>query len=154
MDPLTLAARLGLSAVFGALLGIERELRGHAAGFRTHILVALSACLFTLVGATGFGPPGTSGLDTTRIASQVVVGIGFLGAGVIVRQGPSVRGLTTAANLWAAAAVGVAIGVGMYEAGAIAAAIALVVLVVLKPVERWLEKRRGPAPKHADHPGP
>lgn len=145
MDPKIVALRIGLTAVLGAILGLERELRGHSAGFRTHILVGVSACLFTMAGAYGFHLSEAEMLDQradiTRVASQVVVGIGFLGAGVIVRQGPSVRGLTTAANLWAAAAVGLAIGVGFYWGAVFTSAVALLVLG-LKPLERWLASRR------------
>jgi putative Mg2+ transporter-C (MgtC) family protein len=120
-------------------------LRGHSAGFRTHILVAVSACLFTMAGAFGFsvGDSANAAIraDVTRVASQVVVGIGFLGAGVIVRHGRSVRGLTTAANLWCAAAVGLAMAVGFYLGAVLTASIALLVLG-LKPLERWLATKR------------
>jgi len=104
--------RLAVAAGLGAAVGIEREIREREAGIRTHLLVSLGACLFTIVGAYGFH--NFSGVDPTRIAAQVVTGIGFLGAGAIIREGISVRGLTTAASLWIVAAIGMAAGAGYY----------------------------------------
>src|SRR6476661_6793083 len=104
--------RLAIAAGLGAAVGIEREVREREAGIRTHLLVALGACLFTIIGAYGFSD--FSGVDPTRIAAQVVTGIGFLGAGAIIREGISVRGLTTAASLWIVAAIGMAAGAGYY----------------------------------------
>jgi putative Mg2+ transporter-C (MgtC) family protein len=130
--------RIVLAAVLGGAVGIERELREHEAGLRTHMLVAVGSALFTLVSAYGFGEffAAQEGnrfvpIDPTRIAAQIVTGIGFLGAGAIIRQGPRVRGLTTAATLWAVAAIGLAAGAGYYS-GAIATTV--VVLVALWPV--------------------
>ncbi len=105
--------RLAVAAGLGAAVGIEREIREREAGIRTHLLVSLGACLFTIVGAYGFSDFG-SRVDPTRIAAQVVTGIGFLGAGAIIREGISVRGLTTAASLWIVAAIGMAAGAGYY----------------------------------------
>jgi putative Mg2+ transporter-C (MgtC) family protein len=104
--------RLAIAAGLGAAVGVERELREREAGIRTHLLVSLGACLFTIVGAYGFHD--FSGVDPTRIAAQIVTGIGFLGAGAIIREGISVRGLTTAASLWIVAAIGMASGAGYY----------------------------------------
>jgi putative Mg2+ transporter-C (MgtC) family protein len=104
--------RLAIAAGLGAAVGVERELREREAGIRTHLLVSLGACLFTIVGAYGFH--NFSGVDPTRIAAQIVTGIGFLGAGAIIREGISVRGLTTAASLWIVAAIGMASGAGYY----------------------------------------
>ena len=104
--------RLAVAAGLGAAVGIERELREREAGIRTHLLVSLGACVFTIVGAYGFHNFST--VDPTRIAAQVVTGIGFLGAGAIIREGISVRGLTTAASLWIVAAIGMAAGAGYY----------------------------------------
>lgn len=134
--------RILLAAGLGAAVGIERELRDHEAGLRTHLLVAVGSALFTLVSAYGFGEFFTTGAplvrtDPTRIAAQIVTGIGFLGAGAIIRQGPSVRGLTTAATLWVVAAIGLAAGAGYYG-GAVATTI--VVLIALGPV-RFLTRR-------------
>lgn len=124
--------RLGIAAGLGAAIGIERELRDREAGLRTHMLVALGAALFTVVSAYGFAdvlgrgdPNVVERLDPSRIAAQVVSGIGFLGAGAIIRQGLSVRGLTTAASLWIVAAIGMAAGAGMYAAASIGTVIVL-----------------------------
>lgn len=131
-----IALRLGLAAVFGSILGIEREARLRPAGARDHALVALGAALFTVVGIVGF--EGT--LDTSRIASGVVTGIGFIGAGAILRSGLSVRGMTTAATLWMAAALGIALGCGLYAEGAIAVGLALAALILLQILSRRLQR--------------
>ena len=102
--------RLLEALVLGALIGYERERAGKPAGVRTHGMVALGAALFTVTALTGFGPSS----DPARVAAQVVSGIGFLGAGAILQQRGSVHGLTTAASLWVTAAIGVAVGVGMF----------------------------------------
>jgi putative Mg2+ transporter-C (MgtC) family protein len=137
-----LTVRLLLAAGLGGALGIERELREHEAGFRTHVLVALGSAIFTLVGAYGFADFGRLNVDPTRIAAQIVTGIGFLGAGAIIRDGLSVRGLTTAANLWAVAAIGICCGAGYYLAALVGTAIALVALYPLRvaadmTIDRW-----------------
>jgi putative Mg2+ transporter-C (MgtC) family protein len=131
--------RLALAAVFGGAIGVERELRDREAGFRTHLLVSLGAAVFTLVSAYAWGDwnfSRASGVsyDPTRIAAQIVTGIGFLGAGAIIRQGISVRGLTTAATLWTVAAIGMASGAGYYSLAAIATAMTLFVLWPLRIV--------------------
>jgi putative Mg2+ transporter-C (MgtC) family protein len=143
-----LIGRVLLAAALGGLVGFEREFRDQPAGFRTHILVSLGAGLFTMAGAYGVsafvGAPAVS-FDPTRIAAQVVTGIGFLGAGAILRYGVTVRGLTTAAALWVTAAVGVAVGLGYY-AGALVTSLATVVsLFGLKQVETSVlpKMRRG-----------
>src|SRR5205814_5655850 len=123
-------------------LGFERELRARVAGLRTHSLVAIGAALFTIAGAYGFGDiPRGPNIDPARIAAQVASGVGFLGAGAILRQGFGVRGLTTATTLWLAAAIGVASGAGAYPAVAVCTGIVLLVLVALrlaKPlIMRW-----------------
>ena len=129
--------RLALAAVLGGLIGVERELREREAGLRTHLLVALGSALFTIVGAYGFRDFLASGeavvrADPTRIAAQIVTGIGFLGAGAIIRQGFSVRGLTTAATLWVVAAVGLAAGAGYYSAAVITTGLVLLALYPLR----------------------
>jgi putative Mg2+ transporter-C (MgtC) family protein len=128
--------RLALAAALGAVLGFERELREREAGLRTHLLVSLGSALFTIVSAYGFREFATSGFrtDPTRIAAQIVTGIGFLGAGAIIRQGLSIRGLTTAATLWVVAAIGLAAGAGYYSAALITTAVALVALGPLRTV--------------------
>src|SRR5436309_12498097 len=115
--------RLVLAAAFGGAVGLERELREREAGFRTHMLVSVGSALFTIAGAYAFRDFLVNGgsvvrADPTRIAAQIVTGIGFLGAGAIIRQGLSVRGLTTAATLWVGAAVGGAAGAGHDRAAA------------------------------------
>ena len=129
--------RLALAAVLGGLIGVERELREREAGLRTHLMVALGSALFTIVGAYGFDAFLNTGAsvvraDPTRIAAQIVTGIGFLGAGAIIRQGLSVRGLTTAATLWVVAAVGLAAGAGYYSVAVITTAIVLIALYPLR----------------------
>ena len=126
-----------LAGALGAAVGLERELREREAGLRTHLLVSLGACLFTLASAYGFHDFFTQSgalvrTDPTRIAAQVVSGIGFLGAGAIIRHGLSVRGLTTAATLWVVAALGLACGAGYYVAAALTTVIALVSLGPLR----------------------
>jgi putative Mg2+ transporter-C (MgtC) family protein len=132
-------ARMAIAAGLGAAVGFERELRDRQAGIRTHLLVSLGACLFTLVSAYGFRDFLVSGAsvvrtDPTRIAAQIVTGIGFLGAGAIIREGISVRGLTTAASLWMVAAVGMASGAGYYGAAVAGAALTIFALWPL----RWI----------------
>jgi putative Mg2+ transporter-C (MgtC) family protein len=125
-----LLLRLGLTVVLCGAIGLERETRGQAAGLRTHILVGVGAALFTLVSAYAFESdvPGRR-VDPTRIAAQIVTGIGFLGAGTIIQQGLTVRGLTTAAALWMVAAIGMAVGAGYYLGAATSTGIILVSLV-------------------------
>jgi putative Mg2+ transporter-C (MgtC) family protein len=129
--------RLAVAAALGGLIGLEREMRDREAGFRTHLLVCVGSALFTIVSAYGFRDFLTSGdqvvrADPTRIAAQIVTGIGFLGAGAIIRQGLSVRGLTTAATLWVAAAIGIACGAGYYSGALIGTAITLIALWPLR----------------------
>jgi putative Mg2+ transporter-C (MgtC) family protein len=132
------ALRLLAAAGVGAALGLERELNAQPAGFRTHLLVSLGAAIFTVAGAD------VADADPARVAAQVVTGIGFLGAGAILREGGSVKGLTTAASLWVTAAAGLACGLGLMAVGAIGTTIALVALVVLKRFERSVfPQRRG-----------
>ena len=132
------ALRLGLAAVLGAAIGLERELRERQAGLRTHLVVSVGAALFTLVSAYGFAAWGPR-IDPTRIAAQIVTGIGFLGAGAIIRQGLSVRGLTTAATLWLVAAIGMATGAGYWE-GAIVTTVGAI--VILGPLRRIISRFR------------
>jgi putative Mg2+ transporter-C (MgtC) family protein len=128
--------RLVLAGILGGAIGAEREIREREAGLRTHMLVAIGAALFTIVSAyawSDFTFSAQSGItyDPTRIAAQIVTGIGFLGAGAIIRQGLSVRGLTTAASLWVVAAIGIAAGAGYYSGAVITT---IVVLVSLWPL--------------------
>ena len=114
-EDFVLLGRLLLAAVLGGAIGAERELNDQAAGLRTHMLLTIGACLFTLISAYGFS--SGIGTDPSRLAAQIVTGIGFLGGGAIVRHGLTVKGLTTAASIWATASVGVAIGAGSYVLG-------------------------------------
>src|SRR5215216_7833669 len=135
-----LLGRLLLAAVLGGAIGAERELNDQAAGLRTHMLLTIGACLFTLISAYGFeGAPGT-GTDPSRIAAQIVTGIGFLGGGAIVRHGLTVKGLTTAASIWATASVGVAVGAGDYVLGVGGAALVVGTLVGLRRVSATLQR--------------
>jgi putative Mg2+ transporter-C (MgtC) family protein len=138
--------RLVVAAVLGGAIGIERELRDREAGIRTHLLVSLGSALFTIVSAYAFHSFLASGAtvvraDPTRIAAQIVTGIGFLGAGAIIREGLSVRGLTTAATLWVVAAIGMACGAGWYWAALVTTALTLFALwplrrLAYRPIER------------------
>jgi putative Mg2+ transporter-C (MgtC) family protein len=125
---LDIILRLLLATALGAGIGYQRERANKPAGLRTHILISLGAALFTVISIFGFG----SGVDPSRVAAGVVTGIGFIGAGVILRgvRGEHVVGLTTAASIWAVAAIGMAAGVGMYLIATIVAAIAVLVLMI------------------------
>ncbi len=126
--------RLILAALIGGLIGIEREASNRPAGFRTHILVSVGSTLMMLVSING----ATDGADSTRIAAQVVSGIGFLGAGTILRNGNTIKGLTTAASLWVCAGIGLAIGQGFYFAGIVTSIIALLSLMYLGKLEKTI----------------
>jgi putative Mg2+ transporter-C (MgtC) family protein len=128
--------RMALALVLGALVGAERERGGHAAGMRTYAAVCLGSTIFMLVSAYGAQLlVGAGKVDPTRIAAQVVSGIGFLGAGAIFMQRSTVRGLTTAAGIWAVAGIGLAVGAGWYFTGVAATAVMLIVLTGLKLIE-------------------
>jgi putative Mg2+ transporter-C (MgtC) family protein len=139
-DELRIFGQLLLAALLGMGIGIEREVTHKAAGMRTHSLVSLGAALFTILSVEGFRQfVGTSSADPTRVAAQVVLGVGFLGAGLIILREGRVRGLTTAAGIWVAAAIGMAIGVRFYSIAIFTAVLTCVIVGVL----RWLnvEKR-------------
>ncbi len=137
--------RLSLASLLGALIGLERERKDWAAGLRTHMMVCVGSCLIMIVSAYGFsdilGKEGI-GLDPSRIAAQVVSGIGFIGAGTIMflKQGV-IRGLTTASGLWTVAAIGLATGGGLYFAAVATTIIALIILWLLKPIEESMFKK-------------
>ncbi len=140
-----LTLRLLLAALAGSLIGIERERLLWAAGLRTHMLVAVGACLIMIVSSYGFAEVLAKDhvvLDPSRVAAQVVSGIGFLGAGTILFRGEVIRGLTTAASLWAVAAIGLAVGGGLYVAAIATTAIVLLILGGLKPLEARFHERR------------
>ena len=146
MDPLNieLAIRILSAIALGFILGFEREITNKYAGLRTHILVCLGACIFTVISIYGFPmfaghipdyhPNGIR--DTARVAAQVVTGIGFIGAGTVLRNGPTVFGLTTAATLWMAASIGMACGSGMYGVATLATFASVLVLTLIRVFER------------------
>jgi putative Mg2+ transporter-C (MgtC) family protein len=138
--------RLLVAAGLGAVIGFERERLDRGAGLRTHALVSVAAALFTIISAYGFTDLVTANravaIDPTRIAAQIVTGIGFLGAGLIVLRKNTVYGLTTAASVWAVAAIGMAAGAGMYLPAVITTVIMLIILSALKPVEQRLFPHR------------
>jgi putative Mg2+ transporter-C (MgtC) family protein len=141
--------RLSVAALLGGAVGLERELRERQAGLRTHLVVCVGSALFTIVSAYGFREFLVHGgsvvrADPTRVAAQIVSGIGFLGAGAIIRQGLSVRGLTTAATLWLVAAIGMAAGAGYYSAALISTAGALFTLGPLRILAYRLVRRYRP----------
>jgi putative Mg2+ transporter-C (MgtC) family protein len=136
---LEILSRLLMAALLGSVIGFERERLNWAAGLRTHMLVCVGASLMMMVSAFGFADALTQKnvvLDPSRVAAQVVSGIGFLGAGSILLRGEVVRGLTTAASLWSVAGIGLAVGGGMYTAAFGATIIILVILAGVKPLER------------------
>jgi putative Mg2+ transporter-C (MgtC) family protein len=140
---LDLALRIVVAAALGGAIGAEREIHNHPAGIRTHMLVALGSGLFTVLSIFGFGLEGNGNgalVDPTRIAAQIVSGIGFLGAGAILKDGVVIRGLTTAASLWATAAVGMAAGAGEYVLALVSA---VIILVSLWPINALAERLHG-----------
>ena len=135
-NALDLMLRLVIALILGAVVGLERERQERAAGLRTVTMVSLGSCLFTIVGAYGFSPT-----DPSRVAAQIVTGIGFLGAGTIFLRKDLVRGLTTAATIWAVAAIGMAAGTAQYLQAVFTTLLILAVLMVLKPIEKRFFKR-------------
>lgn len=142
------AFKLGVALVCGFLLGMEREIKEKPAGLRTLILITVGATLFMivsdLIAHVTEGPPEITRVDPSRIASQVVTGIGFLGAGAIIQSRGSIRGLTTAAAIWVASGVGLCIGVGFPLLGTGITVLVLTVLVVLNPIRAWFSRRGHP----------
>ncbi|MGE5599676.1 MAG: MgtC/SapB family protein [Bacteroidota bacterium] len=134
LAPFDLVARLALAAAFGGFIGLEREIHGRPAGLRTHLLVALGSCLAMLLSVHGFGTGWNR--DPARLAAQVLSGIGFLGAGTILREGVTVKGLTTAASLWLVAGIGLAIGLGSFLAAIVATVFAVAALFFLEKLEK------------------
>ncbi|QNG19210.1 MgtC/SapB family protein [Rhodococcus triatomae] len=137
MELTVVLARAGLALLLGALVGGERQWRSRTAGLRTNALVSLGSAMFVVMGAYSFDGADA---DPTRVAAQIVSGIGFLGAGVIMKQGASVSGLNTAATLWAAAAVGALSGSGMYLPAVVGAVGIMVTNTVLRPVGRMMDR--------------
>ena len=140
LSDIELVERLLLAALLGGMLGFERELRQKSAGLRTNILIAMGSALFTVM---SYELADGAAADPTRVTAQIVTGIGFLGAGAIMRTGGGIQGLTTAATVWVNAAVGVAAGGGEFRLASVATAVTLVVLLLLHPVERIIDRRFG-----------
>ncbi|HXI96045.1 MAG TPA: MgtC/SapB family protein [Candidatus Acidoferrum sp.] len=143
------ALRLLVALVLGLVLGIEREFRGHPAGIKTMGLIALGACMFTTLGLI---PEFGTRVDPTRIAAQIVTGVGFLGAGSILRLGGDVHGLTTAASIWVAASLGMAVGYGYYAVAVFTAFLVIVMLVAIRPLEQRFFRNRNR--RFTDPPAP
>jgi putative Mg2+ transporter-C (MgtC) family protein len=162
LSPGETIARLSIAAVLGSVIGWERQRKEGPAGLRTHMLVCLGSALVMIVSAFGFedilGRPNVM-LDPSRIAAQVISGIGVLGAGTIIFLRPHIiRGLTTAAGLWTVAAIGLAVGGGLYLAACVTTAIVLLILAVIKPLENRMmdrrRKRKPPTPPSSKSPPP
>lgn len=128
------AAQVSFAFIIGAIIGIEREFRSKPAGFRTMIIICVGSCLYTILSKE------SSSVSPDRIASNVVTGIGFIGAGVIFKEGITVNGLTTAALIWVTAALGMAIGYHNYSLAIVVSAIVVITLFVLEPVQRFINK--------------
>jgi putative Mg2+ transporter-C (MgtC) family protein len=133
--------KITLAAFVGGLIGLERDMHGHEAGLRTNMMICISSCLFTILSITAFPVIGNGTRDSARVAAQIVVGVGFLGAGTLLQTRNKVHGLTTAATIWLVAALGMAIGTGAYGIAIFTAVLAFTILVVLAPISHWLEHR-------------
>ena len=129
-----------LAALLGGMIGFERAWHGKPAGLRTTSLVAVGACLFTILSITAFPMHGTA-QDTARIAAQIVSGIGFIGAGVLLQSKNRIRGITTAATIWLVAAIGMAVGAGVYFLAIFTTVFSTAILIVLHPLSAWLLRR-------------
>ena len=138
----TVALRLGAGALFGAAIGVEREFDGHDAGLRTHVLLALGSALFGTLSVGAFGAfvahrnDTNITIDPTRIASYVIAGVGFLGAGAIIKRDDRIKGLTTAGSLWVVSAVGLAAGLGFWSGAVIASLMAAAALLLDRPLRK------------------
>ena len=139
-------SRIGFSIFFGFLLGFEREITGKFAGLRTHILVCTGACIFTILSIYGFKMQETAGFigtnDPARIAAQIITGIGFIGAGTVMRSGTNILGITTAATLWVCAAVGMACGTGQFSLATIATLSTMAILILIRIFEKKVIQQR------------
>ena len=133
--------RCGVAAVCGGLIGLEREFKQKPAGFRTNILICVGSAMYMAIGMLLMPAQNAAGFDPSRIAAQVVTGIGFLGAGCILQQGAHITGLTSAATIWVVAAIGLVAGAGFPILAVIVALLVLATLAVLEPIERRLFQR-------------
>ncbi len=134
--------RIGMAAILAGLVGFERETSKHPAGLRTHILVSVASALVMISNIYGFELFNyKTSMDPMRLGAQVISGIGFLGAGTIIKEGPTVKGLTTAASLWSVACIGLACGLGFFSGGIFATVFVLLALVILNKIEAIINKR-------------
>jgi putative Mg2+ transporter-C (MgtC) family protein len=155
LGPLELFLRLAIAAVFGALIGFDRELKNKPAGLRTHTLVSLAAALFTLITFELYHElmkgEGSRGADPIRIIDAVTSGVAFLAAGAIIRSGVSVQGLTTGANMWLAGAIGVACGAGLYTLAVLGALFSVLIITLLQRFEkRYMGDASGKSEQKSD----
>lgn len=141
LPPAAIANQIVLAGVLGGIIGIERLIGDHPAGIRTCVLISVSSCLFTIISRSAFNEA-----ETARIASEIVVGVGFIGGGCLIRAHNHVHGLTTAATIWGVAAIGMTVGVGMYGTAIFTCLFTLAVLLILAPVSKWLEEVYGTKP--------
>lgn len=154
MNPTTfgMSLRIAFALLIGCAVGLERQWRAGLAGLRTNALVSVGAALFVVMGAYGFD--GSGNADPTRVAAQVVSGIGFLGAGVIFREGVNVKGLNTAATLWCSAALGCLAGMGMYALALVGTVLIVLANIFLRPLGRMIRRRAAPGdvdPEEAEY---
>ncbi len=133
-----LAHRLLIAALFGGLVGLEREWRGRPAGLRTNLIIALGSCLFTILSIYGF--ERVQAMDPGRVAAQIVTGVGFLGAGALIQRDGKVRGLTTAADIWLVSAIGMTVAVGMIGLATFVTLLSIAALYFLAPLSKWIEE--------------
>jgi putative Mg2+ transporter-C (MgtC) family protein len=156
MDFASQVGKLLLAGALGSIIGAERELGGKAAGLRTNVVICVASALFTILSIDAFPTIGDAPRDTARVAAQIVTGVGFLGAGALIRDSSGVKGLTTAAEIWLMAAIGMAVGAGAYAAAVFTTIFIAALLFGLRPVSAWLASkssappRRGPEEAHRD----
>lgn len=144
MDFAPQIGKLLLAVVLGSIIGAERELGGKAAGLRTNVVICVASALFTILSIDAFPIVGDGFRDTARVAAQIVTGVGFLGAGALIRDSSGVKGLTTAAEIWLMAAIGMAVGAGAYVMAVFTTVLIAGLLFSLRPVSAWLASK-GPA---------
>lgn len=145
LPPAVVANQIVLAGILGGIIGIERLIGDHPAGIRTCVLISVSSCLFTIISRVAFNEA-----ETARIASEIVVGVGFIGGGCLIRAHNHVHGLTTAATIWGVAAIGMTVGVGMYGTAVFACFFTLAVLLLLAPLSKWLESVYGTQPNDTE----
>lgn len=132
----TVICQLLLATFFGALIGLEREIKGRQAGLQTYSLVSLGSCIFTIIGIYFSQQLGTSNIDVLRVVQAIAIGVGFIGAGAIIRRQKGIEGLTTAAGLWVASSIGLSVGVQLYFLAAFATLLAIIILAGLGKLEK------------------